>query len=83
MNCLKNMIGALPSVRIHGIVSLILFALATSIAAAENWDAGNVAGCGGPLVESSGKVVVGEEKHSRYRPMKKTSFPAQQVKRTH
>lgn len=79
--------------RIHGTVESILFARAASIAPAENGDGKNKLGFGaagvpGVSVEglASAKSVGlkrGEEKERRYSAMKKISFRAQKVKRTH
>lgn len=88
-HCLKSIIGALASVRAHGTAESILFARASSIAAALNGlenkrDGAGSSGVVGVVSVGHFKagVTIGELKQSRYSAIKKSSFAAQAMKRT-
>lgn len=84
MNCFPAMMGAEIPVSTHGQKLSILFARAISRAPALHglakrvvgWATGTALGC------SREGESVGEEKESRYNPMKNISFMAQKVNRT-
>jgi hypothetical protein len=96
MACFANITGKLTPARIQGTVLSILFALASSMAPADQGfvkmaDSLGCAGEPGTADEggdgSEGGVrrdgeSSGEEKERRYRAMKKSSLSAQKVKRT-
>jgi hypothetical protein len=94
-HCLNAMTGKLIMQITHGTVLSILLARAISIAAAEKGEAKKAEALGAagepgrrvrgspPLTGKRAGVMVGEEKQRRYRAMKKSSFNAQQTKRTH